>query len=73
MGGPVLVINLNSNPAVTAGLDAALVAFRLKGGPPTVGLMRPLRGYVIVVGFQYIAFSGQALSVDGGQACVDET
>jgi allantoin racemase len=29
----ILVINPNSNPAVTAGLDAALGAFRLVGGP----------------------------------------
>src|SRR5260221_10673806 len=29
----ILVINPNSNPAVTAGLDAALCAFRLAGGP----------------------------------------
>jgi len=29
----ILVINPNSNPAVTAGLDAALDAFRLAGGP----------------------------------------
>jgi Asp/Glu/hydantoin racemase len=29
----ILVINPNSNPAVTAGLDAALGAFRLAGGP----------------------------------------
>jgi allantoin racemase len=30
---PVVVINPNSNAAVTAGLDAALAGFRLKGGP----------------------------------------
>src|SRR5258706_6931049 len=29
----ILVINPNSNPAVTAGLDAAPCAFRLAGGP----------------------------------------
>lgn len=33
MNGPVLVVNPNSNPAVTAGLDAALAPFRLPGGP----------------------------------------
>lgn len=32
-GGPVLVVNPNSNEAVTAGLDDALAAFRLPGGP----------------------------------------
>jgi allantoin racemase len=29
----ILVINPNSNPAVTAGLDAALATLRLAGGP----------------------------------------
>lgn len=33
MKGPILVINPNSNPAVTAGLDAAMAPFRLQGGP----------------------------------------
>lgn len=33
MTGPILVVNPNSNPAVTAGLDAALDGFRLAGGP----------------------------------------
>lgn len=33
MSGPVVVINPNSNEAVTAGLDAALAPFRLGGGP----------------------------------------
>ena len=33
MPGPILVINPNSNTAVTDGLDAALAAFRLPGGP----------------------------------------
>lgn len=33
MSGSVLVINPNSNPAVTAGLDAAMTPFRLSGGP----------------------------------------
>ena len=33
MSGPVLVINPNSNPAVTAGLDAAMAPFRMEGGP----------------------------------------
>lgn len=33
MSGPILVINPNSNQAVTDGLDAALAAFRLPGGP----------------------------------------
>ncbi|SKA27174.1 aspartate/glutamate racemase family protein [Consotaella salsifontis] len=32
-GGPIVVINPNSNAAVTAGLDAALEPFRLGGGP----------------------------------------
>ena len=32
-GGPILVINPNSNQAVTDGLDAALDAFRFSGGP----------------------------------------
>lgn len=31
--GPIVVINPNSNTAVTAGLDAALEAFRFAGGP----------------------------------------
>ena len=34
MSGPILVVNPNSNRAVTEGLDAALAAFRLPGGPP---------------------------------------
>jgi Asp/Glu/hydantoin racemase len=34
MSGPILVINPNSNPAVTAGLDAAMQPFRMAGGPP---------------------------------------
>ncbi len=34
MSGPILVINPNSNTAVTSGLDAALDGFRLAGGPP---------------------------------------
>lgn len=33
MSGPILVINPNSNPAVTEGLDAALAPFRVAGGP----------------------------------------
>ena len=33
MSGPVLVINPNSNTAVTAGLDAALAAFRFADSP----------------------------------------
>jgi allantoin racemase len=33
MSGPILVINPNSNTAVTEGLDAALAPFRLNGGP----------------------------------------
>lgn len=33
MSGPILVINPNSNPAVTAGLDAAMVPFRMDGTP----------------------------------------
>jgi allantoin racemase len=33
MSGPILVINPNSNPAVTAGLDAAMAPFRMTGGP----------------------------------------
>ena len=33
MTGPILVVNPNSNVAVTDGLDAALAAFRLPGGP----------------------------------------
>lgn len=33
MSGPILIINPNSNPAVTAGLDAAMTPFRLTGGP----------------------------------------
>ncbi|MBS0122687.1 aspartate/glutamate racemase family protein [Thetidibacter halocola] len=33
MPGPIVVINPNSNQAVTDGLDAALEAFRLPGGP----------------------------------------
>ena len=31
--GPIVVVNPNSNPAVTDGLDAALAGFRLGGGP----------------------------------------
>ena len=34
MSGPIVVINPNSNEAVTQGLDAALSPFRLGGGPP---------------------------------------
>ena len=34
MSGPILVINPNSNQAVTAGLDAAMVSFRMNGSPP---------------------------------------
>ena len=34
MSGPILVINPNSNPAITAGLDAAMTPFRLAGAPP---------------------------------------
>jgi len=34
MNGPILVINPNSNPAVTAGLDAAIMSFRMDGSPP---------------------------------------
>lgn len=33
MSGPILVVNPNSNPAVTAGMDAALAPLRLPGGP----------------------------------------
>lgn len=33
MSGPIVVINPNSNEAVTAGLGAALARFRLGGGP----------------------------------------
>ncbi|WP_102227187.1 aspartate/glutamate racemase family protein [Acidimangrovimonas sediminis] len=33
MSGPILVINPNSNPEVTAGLDRMLEAYRLQGGP----------------------------------------
>ncbi|CAN0585421.1 unnamed protein product, partial [Ectocarpus sp. 12 AP-2014] len=33
MSGPIVVINPNSNQAVTDGMDAALVPFRLDGGP----------------------------------------
>jgi len=33
MPGPIVVINPNSNTAVTEGLDQALAAFRLPGGP----------------------------------------
>lgn len=33
MSGPIVVINPNSNQAVTDGMDAALVPFRLMGGP----------------------------------------
>lgn len=33
MSGPILVINPNSNPDVTAGLDAAMKPFRMTGGP----------------------------------------
>ena len=33
MTGPIVVINPNSNQAVTDGLSDALAAFRLKGGP----------------------------------------
>lgn len=31
--GPILVVNPNSNEAITAGLDAALAPFRVPGGP----------------------------------------
>lgn len=31
MSGPILVINPNANPAVTAGLDAAMAPFRQIG------------------------------------------
>ncbi|NNE88297.1 MAG: Asp/Glu racemase [Silicimonas sp.] len=34
MSGPILVINPNSNPDVTAGLDAAMAPFRMDGSPP---------------------------------------
>ncbi|MEO1686652.1 MAG: aspartate/glutamate racemase family protein [Pseudomonadota bacterium] len=34
MSAPILVINPNSNPEVTAGLDEAVAPFRLVGGPP---------------------------------------
>lgn len=34
MSGPILVINPNSNPDVTAGLDAAMAPFRLEASPP---------------------------------------
>ena len=33
MTGPILVVNPNSNPAVTAGMDEALAPYRLPGGP----------------------------------------
>lgn len=33
MSGPILVINPNSNPEVTAGLDTAMTPFRLSDGP----------------------------------------
>jgi Asp/Glu/hydantoin racemase len=33
MSGPIVVINPNSNQAVTDGLDRALAPFRLEGGP----------------------------------------
>ena len=33
MSGPIVVINPNSNQAVTDGLDRALASFRLTGGP----------------------------------------
>ena len=33
MSGPILVVNPNSNPAVTAGMDAALAPYRLPGAP----------------------------------------
>ena len=33
MGGPIVVINPNSNEAVTQGLDAALAGLRFAGGP----------------------------------------
>jgi allantoin racemase len=33
MSGPIVVINPNSNEAVTDGLDRALAPFRLTGGP----------------------------------------
>ena len=33
MTGPILVVNPNSNPAVTAGMDAALAPYRLPGAP----------------------------------------
>lgn len=41
MSGPILVINPNSNPAVTAGLDAAMTPFRLSGGPAIECLTLP--------------------------------
>jgi Asp/Glu/hydantoin racemase len=34
VSGPIVVVNPNSNKDVTDGLDAALKAFRLRGGPP---------------------------------------
>lgn len=34
MIGPILVINPNSNPTVTQGLDAAMMSFRINGFPP---------------------------------------
>ena len=34
MNGPILVINPNSNPAVTAGLNSAMMSFRVDGFPP---------------------------------------
>ena len=33
MIGPILVINPNSNPNVTQGLDAAMMSFRINGSP----------------------------------------
>ncbi|MEO0363126.1 MAG: aspartate/glutamate racemase family protein [Pseudomonadota bacterium] len=33
MSGPIVVVNPNSNEAVTSGIDAALDGFRLPGGP----------------------------------------
>tara|TARA_B100000768_G_scaffold178365_1_gene194017 strand:+ start:2841 stop:3491 length:651 start_codon:yes stop_codon:yes gene_type:complete len=41
MSGPILVINPNSNQAVTAGLDAAMVSFRMVGAPPIECLTVP--------------------------------
>lgn len=41
MSGPILVINPNSNPTVTAGLDAAVEPFRLSRGPDIECLTLP--------------------------------